>query len=264
MTETPTIAPVVRTIEVAAPVETAFALFTAHIGRWWPVAGGHSVFGEGALVAFEGEELVERYGDQRSVWAEVVEWDPPQGFRLTWHPGSGPERSTDVRVDFAPTADGTTVTLVHSGWERLAEADAMRSNYDTGWAYVLGWYGTDVAGVVGDVVGAGGPPGADGAEVGEWFALRHSPGPSLADGESIFDTEAFAEHVAFLRRLSDRGLLVAAGPIPSAAGEGMTIVRVLPEHGDVDVAALATVDDQCVATGYLVVDVQPWAVRFTG
>lgn len=263
MTETSTIAPVVRTVEVAAPVETAFALFTAHIGRWWPVAGGHSVFGEGALVAFEGDELVERSGDQKSVWAEVIAWEPPLGFRLSWHPGSGPERATDVRVEFAPTSGGgTTVTLVHAGWERLDDAEAMRSNYDTGWAYVLGWYGTDVSAVIGTADSRPGT-GVD-EEVGDWFALRHSPGPSLADGETIFETAAFAEHVAFLQRLSDRGLLVAAGPLPSADGAGMTIVRVLPEHGDVDVAALATVDDGSVAAGYLVVDVQPWAVRFTG
>jgi len=265
MTETPTIAPVVRRIEVAAPVETAFALFTAHIGRWWPAGGGHSVFGEGALVAFEGDELVERCGDRRSVWAEVVAWDPPRGLRLTWHPGSGPEQATDVRVEFAPSEAGTTVTLTHSGWERLVEPEGKRADYDTGWAYVLGWYGHDVATLLRGTDGADDDgPGESGEQSAEWFALRHSAGPALADGESIFETDAFAEHLAFLRRLSDRGLLVAAGPLPTAEGTGMTIVRVLPRHGDVDVHELATVDDRCVATGYLTVDVQPWAVRFTG
>ena len=101
-------------------------------------------------------------------------------------------------------------------------------------------------------------------DVGEWFALCHSAGPALADGESIFGHAAFGEHVAFLQRLEERGLLVAAGPLPDAAGEGMTIVRVLPEHGDVDIYELATIDDRCVADGYLEVEVKPWAVRFTG
>jgi uncharacterized protein YciI len=65
-------------------------------------------------------------------------------------------------------------------------------------------------------------------------------------------------------RLSDRGLLVAAGPLPDESGAGMTIVRVRREHGDVDVTALATVDDLCVAHGYLQVTVPPWQVIVTG
>lgn len=96
-----------------------------------------------------------------------------------------------------------------------------------------------------------------------WIALVHRPGPAL-NGELIFAHPAFAEHVAFLERLRDRGLLVAAGPLPDEPGAGMTIVRVRDEHGDVDVTALATTDDLCVAGGYLTVEVRPWHVRLTG
>jgi uncharacterized protein YciI len=94
-----------------------------------------------------------------------------------------------------------------------------------------------------------------------WFALMHRPGPSLADGESIFEHPAFMEHVAFLNRLADRGLLIAAGPLPDEPGAGMAVVRT---DGSVDVAALATTDDLCVAAGYLTVEVRPWDVRFSG
>lgn len=84
------------------------------------------------------------------------------------------------------------------------------------------------------------------------------------NGELIFAHPAFAEHVAFLERLRDRGLLVAAGPLPDEPGVGMTVVRVREEHGDVDVTSLATTDDLCVADGYLTVEVRTWHVRFTG
>ena len=47
------VAPVRREIRVACDVDTAFELFTAHIGTWWPL-GTHSVFGARASVAFEG------------------------------------------------------------------------------------------------------------------------------------------------------------------------------------------------------------------
>lgn len=93
-----------------------------------------------------------------------------------------------------------------------------------------------------------------------WFALVHRPGPAL-EGTSIFEHPAFGEHVAFLRRLQQRGLLVAAGPLPDEPGVGMTIVRA---DDGVDVVALATVDDGSVAGGFLTVEVRPWDVRFTG
>lgn len=92
-----------------------------------------------------------------------------------------------------------------------------------------------------------------------WYALFHRPGPALSSGESIFTHPAFAEHVAFLGRLRERGMLVAAGPLPDEPGAGMTIVRAAD---DVDVTALATVDDLCVASGHLTVEVRQWDVRF--
>jgi uncharacterized protein YciI len=95
-----------------------------------------------------------------------------------------------------------------------------------------------------------------------WFVLRHRPGAALKDGDSVFAHPGFAEHVAFLDRLSSRGLLVAAGPLPDEPGSGMTIVRV-PAGDDVDVGDLATHDDLSVVQGVLCVDVSPWAVRFT-
>lgn len=253
MTETRQLAPVRRSVRVAAPVETAFALFTAHIGAWWPCGQGHSVYGKDAMVAFEGDLLVERHQGESSVWAEVLGWDPPTGFRLNWHPGSDAARATQVDVSFTPEDGGTLVALVHTGWERTAAPVEMRSNYDVGWGYVLGWYDA----IVGRSVGSD-------PDVGHWYALRHTPGPALADGESIFASPAFSEHLGFLERLDQLGLLVAAGPLSDAEGAGMTVVRVLPEHGDVDIYELATSDDRAVAEGYLVVDVRPWAVRFTG
>ena len=67
-------------------------------------------------------------------------WDPPERFRLNWHPGSDLEHATDLEVTFTPDGEDTLVTLVHSGWERTAAPEEMARNYDTGWAYVLGWY----------------------------------------------------------------------------------------------------------------------------
>jgi len=146
-----------------------------------------------------------------------------------------------VRVTFEADDDRTLVTLVHDGWERLAEPDAARASYDEGWAFVLSKF-------------------VEGSE-DRWFALLHRPGPALPEGASLFAQPEFAEHLAFLGRLRERGLLIAAGPMLGGEdGSGMTVVRVRPEHGDVDVAALATEDDKAVVLGFLQVDVRPWRV----
>jgi len=120
-----TVRPVRRQVVVGAPPERTFALFTERIGEWWPMAE-HSVFGDGATVAFEGRGLVERDGDRVTVWAEVTVWEPPNALELDWHPGRAGETATRVRVTFEADDERTVVTLEHDGWERLADPDAAR------------------------------------------------------------------------------------------------------------------------------------------
>ena len=254
MSEAPTITPVRREIRVRCDVDTAFELFTAHLGAWWPL-GTHSVFGAQASVAFEDGVVVERHGADKAVWGTVLRWDRPGGFAMTWHPGHGPERATEVAVAFEPDGDGTLVTLTHTGWERLAEPEAARAEYDRGWPLVL-------ARLAQRVVAASADAGAQPELGGEWLVLRHRPGAELPEGTSIFAHPLFSEHVAFLHRLQERGWLVAAGPVDAARGEGMAVVRV-PDGAADELARLAREDDGSVAGGVLTVDVQPWDVRFT-
>ena len=44
--------PVLRAADVAHPPERTFALFTDHIGAWWPLAT-HGLFGTQGTVGFE-------------------------------------------------------------------------------------------------------------------------------------------------------------------------------------------------------------------
>ena len=132
------VTPLVREVLVRTDQETAFALFTDRIGSWWPLAT-HGVFGEHATLAFEDGRLVERASGSATTWGEVLEWDPPHGFRMTWHPGRGPEEATEVAVSFTPETDLVRVRLVHTGWERRADA-GIRASYETGWVLVLGRY----------------------------------------------------------------------------------------------------------------------------
>jgi uncharacterized protein YndB with AHSA1/START domain len=150
MTTETTIAPVHKTLRVACPVEHAFATFTDRIGDWWPLPT-HSL-GEDSFesVRFEpgGDgRLIERLADgTETVWGYVLDWDPPNRVRFSWHPGKDCTRTrvdeaTEVEVTFAPEGDGTRVELVHSGWERLGErALEGRASYDSGWDPVLELY----------------------------------------------------------------------------------------------------------------------------
>ena len=240
-------APILREVVVAAPPATAFALFTAHVGSWWPLAN-HSVFGAAGTVAFEGDELVERLGGQRSVWAEVTGFDPPNSLRLSWHAGHDANHATELTVRFTDQQGETLVSLEHRGWHRLADPATARTEYDQGWPVVLEVFRQWLA-----------PAPTD--EPRDWYVLLHQPGPALPEGQSVVDHPAFAEHLAFLRRLARHGLLVAAGPLPDQLGSGMTVVKASPE---LDVQRLAAEDDLSVVRGLLTVQVSPWLVQLTG
>jgi uncharacterized protein YndB with AHSA1/START domain len=137
-------APVVRTIDVDAPVDKAFRVFTEGMGNWWPFEE-HSVYLEHAETAvFEprvGGRVIERSvsGDEAS-WGDVLEFEPPVRFVLAWRPNTR-RPPTRLEVTFAPTASGTRVELIHTGWELLGDdAGDVRSSYSEGWISTLERY----------------------------------------------------------------------------------------------------------------------------
>ena len=142
------IAPLIKTITVERPPDEAFRLYTEGIADWWPLKT-HSVTAERAETAiFEGREggrIFERSLDgEEHVWGTVVVWDPPHRFVHTWHPGRSDDTWQEVEMRFEPHGGGTRIELEHRGWENLGDRAAeVRTNYDTGWDYVLGeCYGT--------------------------------------------------------------------------------------------------------------------------
>jgi uncharacterized protein YndB with AHSA1/START domain/uncharacterized protein YciI len=242
--------PIRRQVLVEAGPELAFEVFTAEIGTWWPV-DGHSVYGTGSAVGFRDGQLVETGpGGGESIWGTVLTWDPPRGLVLTWHPGSDADKASEVEVSFWPVDDERTiVTVEHRGWERQPDPLAAREDYRQGWPRVASAYRAAV------------PASAGPADEPVWLAFMHTPGTVVEHPTAVFGHPDFREHVAFLRRLAERGVLVGAGPFP-ASGEGMTIVR-LPSAAEVSAyVRLAHEDDQSVVRGLLDVYVRPWSVLF--
>jgi uncharacterized protein YndB with AHSA1/START domain len=122
---------------VGCPPEHAFSVWAQRTSLWWP--WGHSVSGEEELsVTFEprpGGRIFERTpkGEEHD-WGEVLEWEPPRRLAYLWHLRQDRADTTRVEVSFSRVDDGTAVTIVHSGWERLgSRGPGLRERNARGW-----------------------------------------------------------------------------------------------------------------------------------
>ncbi|MEA2133363.1 MAG: hypothetical protein QOC68_1272 [Solirubrobacteraceae bacterium] len=123
---------------VGCPPERAFAVWAERTSLWWPKS--HSVSADPALtVTFEprpGGRIFERTpAGHEHDWGEVVAWEPPRRLAYLWHLRQDRADATHVEVSFAAADDGTAVTIVHSGWERLGgRGPGSRERNQRGWA----------------------------------------------------------------------------------------------------------------------------------
>lgn len=135
--------PIAKTVTVSLSVADAFHLFTEGYARWWPLAT-HSVGEEHArtcvLESGVGGRIYEIIDDGRQVeWGRILVWQPPARLVFSWYPGRQPDTAQQVEVTFQEEGSHTRVQLSHSGWETLSDlAASYRTNYDTGWDFVLG------------------------------------------------------------------------------------------------------------------------------
>ena len=145
-----------RSVTVDCSVEHAFSTFTDRIHEWWPL-GTHSIdhYESGSAaetVVFQGGaggQVYERTrGGEELKWADVVAYEPPHRFVLSWNPSREHDRPrTEIEVTFTDEGGKTRVELEHRGWERLgAEAGEARRGYSEGWEAVLGTYAEKASG----------------------------------------------------------------------------------------------------------------------
>lgn len=139
----------VRTsIDVAAPPERAFAVFTEGLDTWWPRTH-HVQSGELKRVWMEprvgGGLWEENDAGDSCAWGRVLEWDPPRVFAFSWligtdwaPPAPGAPGSR-VTVTFTPAAAGTRVELVHDrldvhgdDWRAMRDAVASEGGWPQG------------------------------------------------------------------------------------------------------------------------------------
>ena len=124
---------------VRASVTDAFEVFTDEIGLWWKPNGlfaftdgcaGHLAFVEETPNGGPGL-LVENYADgSRFVVGDVLEWNPPLGFVVTWRCTSfAADQTTELHVRFEPVGDETRVTVEHFGWDGIPQEHAARHRF---------------------------------------------------------------------------------------------------------------------------------------
>jgi len=137
--------PLRKSVRVARPVAEAFALFTQHMGTWWPLAS-HSICAEraagcGIEPRVGGMVYEERDDGERFEWGRVLAWEPPHRVVVTWYPGREPDTSQEVEFRFVPDAGGTRLELEHRGWSQFGPgAREARQGYSSGWDFVLQHY----------------------------------------------------------------------------------------------------------------------------
>lgn len=128
---------------VDCTVTEAFRVFTEDTLSWWPVET-HSLAKSVREVTFEPEVGGKVYevgeNGERGHWATVVAWEPPSRLVLTWNVGNVASAATEVEIRFVADGSQTRVEVEHRGWDAVADGAERRSDYDSGWDYVLGRY----------------------------------------------------------------------------------------------------------------------------
>ena len=146
--------------EVACSPEHAFDNWANRTSAWWPRSYSMTS-APGLVVTFEsrpGGRIYERTPDgTEHDWGEVLAWEPPRRLAYLWHLGTDRSRATEVDISFTGGGDaGTTVTIVHRGWERLGpDGPAWRQRNLGGWSGLLPHYRQAAAAPA----GAGSPGG---------------------------------------------------------------------------------------------------------
>jgi uncharacterized protein YndB with AHSA1/START domain len=122
-----------------------FDTFVRTIGVWWPLkpfsAGGNRVR-DITVEQRQGGRVYETWDDDTVIiWGELLAWEPPNRFVLTWNQTPV---ATEVEIAFSALgAQLTRVTVEHRGWEnltneQLGEDCALPGGYRSG-AYATGW-----------------------------------------------------------------------------------------------------------------------------
>ena len=138
-----------KTVEVGAPVERAFDVFTARMGDWWHKE--HSIArdtkqGDVVIEPLAGGRWYEVGADgSEHQWGHVIVYERPRRLVLAWQLTRefkfDPDFQTTVEVNFEEGDGVTIVNFEHRDLERMgAGAAEMLESMDGGWGFLLDLY----------------------------------------------------------------------------------------------------------------------------
>ena len=150
------IAPVHKSIVVAASTQRAFEVFTSGIDRWWPKSHGigRAPIRRCAIEPFVGGRWYNDLEDGSDVTiGHVRVWEPGKRFVVGWEisaqwkPEARVQLASEVEVRFVREAENRTrVEVEHRDFERMGERDGstMRGAVDGGWPGILELYAKEL------------------------------------------------------------------------------------------------------------------------
>jgi uncharacterized protein YndB with AHSA1/START domain len=137
--------PVRQSTLVRSDRRHTFDTFVRTIGVWWPVtpfSAGQDRVRDVTFERHEGGRVYETWQDGTRIdWGELLAWEPPERFVMTWNITSA---ATEVELTFAELGPALTrVAVEHRGWEKLtdeqiAEDCALPGGYAAG-SFAVGW-----------------------------------------------------------------------------------------------------------------------------
>ena len=145
MTTTTDATSVSTSVEVNAPIERAFHVFTAEIGTWWD-EDKHILQAPLAEMIFEprvGGNIIDRGVDGSECrWARVLAYEPPHrvcfswDINTRWQIETDPAKCSDIEITFTETAPHRSrVVLAHRHLDRHGEGwESMRDAVSSGWS----------------------------------------------------------------------------------------------------------------------------------
>ena len=137
--------------DIAASPDRVFHALTdpVELAKWWGADGVYRTerwevdLRPGGkwvchIAAPEGApQMTDRDEPQQEVRGEYITIDPPRLLEYTWSPSWDDFAVTRVRCEIMPTATGSRLTIVHSGFEPNSK---MATDHGEGWVRVLGWF----------------------------------------------------------------------------------------------------------------------------
>ena len=125
--------PVRVSVDVGAPVEKAWTVYTEQYGTWYPK--DHHLGAQPAqtvvIEPWVGGRWYEKQADgTEPVWGHVLAWEPPGRLVLSWAVGGDwqhdpdPAHHSEIEVTFTPIGTGTRVVLEHRHLDRHGDGTA--------------------------------------------------------------------------------------------------------------------------------------------